>query len=435
MDYARNLFKSLVAPKDSITNDEPLSSATTVTHQRYHLDNEKKKKKKKKKKRKEEEEVIKHKHNNENKMDAMKLLARDGAIPQKQNDGNNDSVLSVSVPGADQSDAPSDSNPLNIAITLSPEEEEEYKKISECGIFDEKTLEQIRNTALSTKQKFPNGSQFRTLKDAHDAVSDFANKFYNGYNVRRQGRNKILCSRSSNTNHQKVTGAVTRCGKKSSSMVTNCPFSIILSQSRTKDGESFFTIKHSICLHNHECNDNNYIQTMKKSGKYTKDVVDHVIPILAPYIRNGEKPTTSFVRDLISPLLPQRFAIDAQFVCNIMALAKNKMKSEHFEDPRPLNLDSESIDSLPGLDKASASARATLDEVQRTCNDTSWDVYVYMKKLQSKDDGFKYDFMSNEKDQVIGVTWQTTSMRSALMKFGEIVNFDFRKARSNNLSK
>ena len=23
MDYARNLFKSLVAPKDSITNDEP----------------------------------------------------------------------------------------------------------------------------------------------------------------------------------------------------------------------------------------------------------------------------------------------------------------------------------------------------------------------------------------------------------------------------
>ena len=46
MDYAKNLFKSLVAPKDSITNDEPLSSATTVTHQRYHLDNEKKKKKK-----------------------------------------------------------------------------------------------------------------------------------------------------------------------------------------------------------------------------------------------------------------------------------------------------------------------------------------------------------------------------------------------------
>ena len=200
------------------------------------------------------------------------------------------------------------------------------------------------------------------------------------------------------------------------------------------DDDSFFTIKQSICLHNHECNDNNYIQTKKKSGKYTKDVVDHVIPILAPYIRNGEKPTTSFVRDLISPLLPQRFAIDAQFVCNIMALAKNKMKSEHFEDPRPLVLDSESIDSLPGLDKASASARATLDEVQRTCNDTSWDVYVYMKKLQSNDDGFKYEFMTNEKEQVIGVTWQTTSMRSALMKYGEIVNFDFRKARSNNLN-
>ena len=98
------------------------------------------------------------------------------------------------------------------------------------------------------------------------------------------------------------------------------------------------------------------------------------------------------------------------------------------------NNNSESIDSLPGFDKASASARATLDEVQRTCNDTSWDVYVYMKKLQSNDDGFKYEFMSNEKEQVIGVTWQTTSMRSALMKYGEIVNFDFRKARSNNLN-
>ena len=57
-----------------------------------------------------------------------------------------------------------------------------------------------------------------------------------------------------------------------------------------------------------------------------------------------------------------------------------------------------------------------------------------MEKLSAADSGFKYKLMKDEDGQVLGVTWQTAVMRAALHRYGDIVVFDFRKGRSNNLN-
>ena len=57
-----------------------------------------------------------------------------------------------------------------------------------------------------------------------------------------------------------------------------------------------------------------------------------------------------------------------------------------------------------------------------------------MEKVREADDSFKYRLMKDKDDQVLGAVWQTTVMHAALTRYGEIVNFDFRKARSNDLN-
>ena len=243
----------------------------------------------------------------------------------------------------------------------------------------------------------------------------------------------------------------------------NCTFRITLSPWKKdrymKDSKWFYiydwnfpvTITYAYCNHGGMCapGKQNRLKTTERSGKYIEDMPNNTLYTLCSLAEQNGKLPTSIIKTIIAPVLPTCKVITKNIVFNISLKVMRCLKiyrdtNGDYQQFKQFVNDSEflsGIDSEVSLGDDEAYELATSLWAEVT-NDVEKDEVIfsfidYLQLISYRAKGFVYKLAYDEstigQKKVVGVIWQTATMRRDFELFGDFISLDMMKRGINKL--
>ena len=202
------------------------------------------------------------------------------------------------------------------------------------------------------------GREFKSREELYKDLFQFS--VTNGFHIRKESRNKFLCSQSKTTHSNKKLQGLT-IKRKDSAIASNCPFCIVHTVSKNT---SAVKIKHVVADHNHPTNVSNVLASRRKSGISGREAVTETTNLLAPILSTGQKVNCNLVRKIIQPHVCPTVVLDATRVINIVRGVKKNMKDNIYNgtimDEKSLSI----FDKFSSSEASADNCREVLDNLK-----------------------------------------------------------------------
>jgi len=210
-------------------------------------------------------------------------------------------------------------------------------------------------------------------------------------------------------------------------------------------------IVEACCRHGGQCRPSrlNRVMATQRAGKYVKKIPDMVLFSLCNYLERRGKITSSMIKDAIEPHWPEAKNVSKHDVFNIRAklikllpsFQKTNGDYEEFKKVANSNDMLSGIDNTPSLDddEAYQLAQSLWLEVSNTSVDRDEAIFSfieYLELIKSRAKGFTYKLArdsSDKKKKLLGVVWQTATMRRNFELYGSYLSLDMMKRGINTL--
>ena len=295
----------------------------------------------------------------------------------------------------------------------------------------------------------------------HSTISEHSK--LHGYNITKDSTT-IYCNRhgKSTTKRQYVEGDL-KCG---------CPFMVKMKPLSKTNYKSKPTSKqwsyksnwnapviitHAVCVHGENCvpGRQNRITTGQRSGQYVVKLPSNSLYTLCNFLQKNGSLRSQLIKHVLEPVWPKSKNI-TKHDCFNMRVRVNRLMPIYkstdgnytdFQEVANANDLLDGIDNAPTLDddEAYALAQSLWLEVMSTMNDEEDMIFSfidYLELIKTRAKGFVYRLASSENNmggersrkKLLGVIWQTATMRRNFELFGGYICLDMMMRGINTLS-
>lgn len=291
------------------------------------------------------------------------------------------------------------------------------------------------------------------------SLAEVANRY--GFVVRLQGMS-VVCNRASRAGKEKVNSEIIDRSSATNSRDTTsidcgCPFKISFNYSESltayeRAEASPKMTRHSDKIHITRINashDNGCfpsVQQAKHCLRVSGALVskESAAVLVAINLVNSTIVSPKVLRKLLQSAVPRNLVLTSQDVVNFRLWARkngDRIQNEHGAIV-PLHqqnvariLAGECVEykelslTQPALFEAAAILREVL--AGQLATEQGPHLLNYLELLKTKDEGFDYRIAWSQDNKVVGVVWQTSTMRANFSRYGECLFLDFMKRKLN----
>ena len=296
-----------------------------------------------------------------------------------------------------------------------------------------------------TKALFNPGDEYESPSILREKAKAFGNR--KGFAVATEGF-KLVCTRSAEPTYAKNKKsrrklapidkqrkrATTRCG---------CSFEIRYSPKNQRDkADKSIKITFVNGKHDNGCkpSSSQLSEEKRKSGTVTASIHEQQIKSILTVMKTGTKVPTSTLRELMKPLYPPGFSLDAKHIFNFRLKVKRMISSGIADDIATLTITQEHESDL--VTTIDCDAPEFLTEVfthfQELLSDSLMDMNdfhqmtTYLDSLVECDDTFDYRISRSNLGHPTGFCWQTGVMRRDFELHGDVIFADTLGKAKNN---
>ena len=197
----------------------------------------------------------------------------------------------------------------------------------------------------------------------------------------------------------------------------------------------------SCCEHGGLCEPNrtNLVVARQRTGKYTANINTQVLFNLCNMYENYGRLTSGVIKNVCSPMFPITHPMTKNDVFNIRIKIRRLLPTlraaggdyDQFKQVVNASTMLQGIENQPDIDDDEAYALAT-ELWLETLNDYDFKAgtqgYVsfsqYLELLKQGAKGFAYELAVDENGQIMGILWQTATMRDNIERFGKYQSID-----------
>ena len=320
----------------------------------------------------------------------------------------------------------------------------------------------IELIATAITEDYHLDDSFESPSAVKDSIAVLATSY--GFVVRKQGMS-IVCNRAyrlqkgkQNKTDTGSTGTATL--RNTPSLECGCSFKISFSYSELTTAYERAETKskknrHSDKVHItgiHAKHDNGCfpsVQQAKHCLRASGALIDKTSAsaLIAVNLVRSTHVSAKVLRNLLQDAVPHNFVLTPQDIVNFRLWAMengDRIQNEHGAT-FPLNqqimvriLAGDCVEykdltlSQPALFDAAAILRQVLAD--QLASEQGPHLLNYLELLKTKDSGFDYRVAWSTDDKVVGVVWQTSSMRANFSRYGECLFMDFLKRKLNDIN-
>jgi hypothetical protein len=319
--------------------------------------------------------------------------------------------------------------------------------------YSDAETENLLHIKNEFEKEFPVGTMFPARRQLIDAMRKKASQF--GFFVIDRGFS-VLCFETTardmeNNRRQKACEELSRengkiyVPRKVAKSKCGCEFKASFVQKRGTTQDEFRISKVQY-MHGKGCRPSGeqYKAAWRSGGHASKHIArtkNLKLHTIVQLLASGQKPSTKTMRAMLCDMLPKGFDVSSKFINNMKAKVRAKISDGEFDTLLSQGtVSNEEADFILGDDLPpeylSIAEEIASDTLKDALSDpgTKCLVVHYLCQLHRKDPSFLFDIQRDENDTIVGICWQTATMRLDWDTCACCISLDGMKRQLNNFS-